>query len=434
MKARTILIIIFTIIGRVALGQTTQGHYEGALTRDGSVQLISINFDNDKVTYDIPEIGYYDVASEKLFWSKDTLNLKIYYGSFYCFVDKNTGDVTGISKKWDPKIRLHLKHTDEKIKQFAEEEIQFSNSSVSLSGVLFKPFLTGKVVPYVILIHGSDYQDRNTPYYHSLGYSLATKGIGVLLYDKRGCGKSTGKWETSDFSDFANDAVSALQYLKNRKDLNISKIGFLGTSQGGWIAPIAANQTTDCAFVILNVGPSVSVFEQDLNRVQYSMTEDGLEKATIDSAIDYSKLYFKYVQTNNLKDWKSLEKFGSSIKDKSWVEYVNLPKNQNDEDINWWRKNDFNPSQNLKNIKCKVLSIFGGKDILVPPQENKSKMDSLLKLSGVKYKIININNCGHDMLSYAGLNGDNWNWPVVYWKWRKQPIEFIDSIVDWIKN
>jgi uncharacterized protein len=434
MKVVINFVALFLVFVQLSFGQLPKGHYEGALTRDGSVQLISLTFTDTEAIYNIPELGYYDVKSGKCFLNKDTLNLQIYYGNFYCFFDKNTGDITGISQNWDPKLRLHLKKSEQKEKTFAEEEIQFSNSSVLLSGVIFKPINSNKSIPYVILIHGSDYQDRNTPYYHSLAYTLASNGIGVLLYDKRGCGKSSGNWEQSSFSDLADDAVAALQFLKGKKNISISKIGFLGTSQGGWVSTIAANKTPDCSFVVMNVGPSVSLFEQDIHRVQYLMTDDGWDKAIIDSATAYTKLYFRYVQSNNLKDWKTLGKYSEAIKHNEWAQYINLPDGQTDENILWWRKNEFNPSEYLKKIKCPVLSIFGEKDALVPPKENEAKMDSLLKLSGTKYKIMTIKGTAHDMLTYQGLNGNNWNWPIVYWQWRKQPKEFTESIIEFINK
>jgi hypothetical protein len=90
---------LLLLIGQIVYSQTPQGHYEGALTRDGSVQLVSFDFYADKTTYDIPEIGYMDVLTDKIFRNKDTLNLKIFYGDFYCFLDAKTGDLTGISKE-----------------------------------------------------------------------------------------------------------------------------------------------------------------------------------------------------------------------------------------------------------------------------------------------------------------------------------------------
>src|ERR1700761_2531007 len=111
---------ILLLIAQIALSQIPKGHYEGALTRDGSVQLISFDFDTDKTTYDIPEIGYMDVATEKISQRKDTLNVKIFYGDFYCFLDPKTGDITGISKDMIPKIRIHLKKAVAKEKSFSE--------------------------------------------------------------------------------------------------------------------------------------------------------------------------------------------------------------------------------------------------------------------------------------------------------------------------
>ena len=61
-------------------------------------------------------------------------------------------------------------------------------------------------------------------------------------------------------------------------------------------------------------------------------------------------------------------------------------------------------------------------------------METYLKQAGVNYKIVTINNCGHDMITNEGLNGADWNWPNIYWQWRKQPQEFVISIFEWIKK
>ncbi|NOW93706.1 S9 family peptidase [Mucilaginibacter sp. SG564] len=431
---KTMYTAILIVIAQIAHSQTPQGHYEGALTRDGSVQLISFDFAIDKTTYDIPEIGYWDVTTEKIALRKDTLNLKIFYGDFSCFLDSKTGDLTGISKDMNPKIRIHLKKTAAKKKSFSEEEIKFSNADVSLAGVLFKPKKSEKPIPYVILVHRSGWEDRNTPWYHSLAYSLASKGIGVLLYDKRGTGKSTGNFSSADFNVLADDAVSAFNYIKERKDLNYTKIGFIGASQGGWITPLAANKVSNCGFAILIVGPAVSLYEQDVNRVQYTLTDEGYSKHSIDSALHYSGLFFKYIQSNHTKDWEALKAYASKIKDKKWIDNLDIPQSQIGNDILWWRKNRYDPKEALNNIKCPVLSILGEKDVLVPPAENKIKMETYLKNAGVDYKIVIVKNCGHDMITKGELNGTDWNWPYTYWQWQKQPQEFFNSIFEFINK
>lgn len=423
---KTIYTILLVLIGQIVYSQSPQGHYEGTLTRDGSVQLISFDFDGDKTTYAIPEIGYQDVVTEKV-WKKDTLNVKTYYGDFYCFLNNKTGDLTGVSKEMNPKIQIHLKKAAKKEKNFSEEEITFTNANISLSGVLFKPKNSGKPVPYVVLIQRSGWEDRNTPWYHSLGYILASKGIGVLLYDKRGCGKSTGDFSKANFNDLADDAASAFNYLSGRKDLNSTKIGFLGASQGGWLTPLAANKVSNCGFTILVVGPAVSLYEQDINRVQYTLKDEGYSKESVESALHYSNLFFKYIQTNNAKDWDALKAYASVIKDEKWIDQLDIPQSQNGDDIMWWRANAYDPIETLKKVSCPVLSIFGEKDVLVPPAENINKMETYLKQAGVNHKIVTIKGCSHDMITTESLNGANW-------KWRKQPQQFVNSIVDWIKK
>ncbi|WP_316846430.1 alpha/beta hydrolase family protein [Pedobacter psychrodurus] len=429
-----IYLLLLLTMAQTVHSQTPQGHYEGALTRDGSVQTISFDFDMDKTTYGIPEIGYMDVATEKISRSRDTLNIKIFYGDFYCFLDPRTGDLTGISKDMNPKIRMHLKKTVAKEKNYSEEEITFTNAGISLAGVLFKPNKPEKPTPYVILIHRSGWEDRNTAWYHSMAYSLASNGIGVLLYDKRGTGKSKGNFSSADFNDLADDAVSAFNYLKNRKDMDYTKIGFLGASQGGWIAPLAANKVSDCGFAILVVGPAVSLYEQDINRVQYTLADEGYPKKSIDSALHYSGLFFKYIQSNHIKDWEALKTYATKIKDKKWIDYLDIPQSQTGDDVLWWRKNRYDPKEALNKIKCPVLNILGEKDVLVPPTENRNKMEAYLKNAGVDHKIVTIKDCGHDMITKGALNGANWNWPNTYWQWEKQPREFFGSILDFIQK
>jgi uncharacterized protein len=426
--------LIFLLVNFV-YGQNLNGRFEGAVTRDGSVQLVNFDFYMEdgiqKGTYEIPENGSFDVHIDEIALINDTLNIKFYYGNFFCFISEDKASIAGVSEKWTPKIRLHVKKTIEKEKPYIKEEITFNNGEVTLSGMLYQPKnRTGQPVKYVILVHGSGAQDRFSPYYISLGYTLAKNGFGVLLYDKRGTGWSSGDFEISSMEDLADDAVAALNYLTKRDDIKISEIGFLGTSQGGWIAPLAANKSKQCDFLILNVGPSVSVFEQDINRVEYAMKNDGWDKLSIDSAVSYTKLYFQYAKDNSSKTWKNLDKFSKEIKSKNWVKYVNIPENK--DDFEWWRINNYNPEMTLKNLKCRTLCLFGEFDPLVPPNENEIKMKNYLSHADIEYDIIVIKGTMHDMRTYQGINGEDWDWPKVYWEWRIQPVSFMNSIVDFL--
>lgn len=430
---RTVLFTLFIAHGLSAIGQVPHGRYAGALSRDGSVQLMSLRFAMNagrlEARYDIPELGIYDVACDTTAFAGDSLFIRFFYGAFHGRYFPATEEITGISEGWQPKIRSHVKRAAEEEKPYVPMDITFHNGDVRLEGTLFAPKNAGPY-PVVIMIHGSDAQDRTTWYYRSLGYLLAQRGIGAFLYDKRGCGASSGSFEAASFDDLASDAVAAYDALRANPAMNISRIGYLGTSQGGWVAPIAANRTPGCAFLVLNVGPSVPVFDQDVHRVRYGMLADGLPTAAIDSAVAYTRLYFAYVRSNKAKDRKAVERMAASIRPRDWSSFVNL--DLADEDLAWWRRNDHDPAASLRALRCPTLSIFGELDPLVPPQENRARMEDLLTAAGVDHRIVVLPGCGHDARTFQGLNGNDWDWPRVYWQWRTQPREFIDSIVDLI--
>lgn len=220
----TLLTVLFS---NFAFSQNLNGRYEGAVTRDGSIQLVNFDFryenGEQKGTYEIPEIGIYDTPIEEIVQKNDTLNIKFYYGNIFCFIDKNKEQITGISEHWLPKIRLHVKKTTTREKPYVREDISFNNGDIKLSGMIYHPRnALQDVSKYVVLLHGSGNQSRYAPYYISLGYSLSKNGIGVLLYDKRGTGKSEGDFENASMEDLAEDALAALHYLKNRTDIKFS--------------------------------------------------------------------------------------------------------------------------------------------------------------------------------------------------------------------
>jgi pimeloyl-ACP methyl ester carboxylesterase len=90
-----------------------------------------------------------------------------------------------------------------------------------------------------------------------LADALTRKGILVLRYDKRGVGKSTGNYAQATTADFADDAEAGLRYLETRPEANPHRIGFIGHSEGGVIAPIVAARNRDVAFIVLLAGTGV---------------------------------------------------------------------------------------------------------------------------------------------------------------------------------
>ena len=88
-----------------------------------------------------------------------------------------------------------------------------------------------------------------------------------LTYDKRGTGASSGDWRHASFSDLVHDVVAAVRFLQRRSDVDASRIGLMGSSQGGWIAPMAAAELPGLRFVVVKSTAAVTPEAQELARV-----------------------------------------------------------------------------------------------------------------------------------------------------------------------
>ena len=141
------------------------------------------------------------------------------------------------------------------------EEVTFENTKagLTLAGTLTLPE-KGDHYPVVVLISGSGPQNRDEemlghkPFLVLADY-LTRQGIGVLRFDDRGVGQSTGNFETATTLDFADDVEAAVRFLKN--DRNVRNIGLIGHSEGGMVAPLVASRSGDVSFIVLLAGPGL---------------------------------------------------------------------------------------------------------------------------------------------------------------------------------
>src|SRR5688572_1260592 len=144
-------------------------------------------------------------------------------------------------------------------------ELEFVSHGVKLSGSLVLP-RDGQAHAAVVFIHGSGKQTRNL----DLAARFAREGIAVLVYDKRGAGKSGGVYEgeqsvsEKNIGLLADDAAAALEALAKLPALKGMPGGFAGISQAGWIAPVAAGRSKVAKFLVLWSGPVGKVSEEDI--------------------------------------------------------------------------------------------------------------------------------------------------------------------------
>jgi fermentation-respiration switch protein FrsA (DUF1100 family) len=272
---------------------------------------------------------------------------------------------------------------------YHEEDVTFPSSApgVTLAGTLTVPQGKGPF-PAVVLITGSGPNDRDeTLLEHKpflvLSDYLTRKGIAVLRYDKRGIGKSTGKYAAATTADFADDAESALHYLRTRSEADPHRIGLIGHSEGGAIAPIVAARNKDVDFIVLMAGTGVPGDQILVEQHRLIALAMGAEPDAVDMEVAREKSFIELVERekdNAVVEKEVRAKMGSGV-----------PQAQIDTMVKeltsvWFRYFfTYDPATSLRKVQCPVLVLSGSLDLQVPPKQNLPAIRKALEEGGNKH-------------------------------------------------
>jgi pimeloyl-ACP methyl ester carboxylesterase len=312
------------------------------------------------------------------------------------------------------KLKLESKNNrpQEPVKPYPynEEEVVFENkeANVSLAGTLTLPG-NDKKSPAVILISGSGPQDRDETFanhkpFWILADHLTRQGIAVLRFDDRGVGKSTGNFSSATTKDFSTDVISAVKYLKSRSDIDPDNIGLIGHSEGGIIAPLAANQTKDVSFMVLLAAtgipgseislmqslsmrpfpvPNEAAYEQAIRKaIEIAASDNELPTIKKELTIHYNKTIAPILKPLVGNDAKVNEIIGGLIEMRTtpWIRYFY----------------NYNPAAEIEKLEIPVLSLNGSKDTQVNAKINQNGIrQSLIKGGNQDYKIIELEDLNH---------------------------------------
>lgn len=292
---------------------------------------------------------------------------------------------------------------------YIEENIKYENpiAKATLSGTLTIP-RSNKPCPAVILIAGSGPNDRNeTIFGHKpflvLADHLTKKGIAVLRFDKRGIGESTGDYKKCNSEDFAADVLAGIKYLKTRREIDTSKIGLIGHSEGGLIAPMVASKSKDVAYIVMMAGPGVTGEEILYEQGTLMLKAMGSTKEEIAQERALQKEMFSIVM--NEKDTNTAAKQLKEVFEKSMKELPQEKKpdaNALESEIDgvnsrWFRYFlTCDPTVFLKNVKVPVLALNGSLDLQVSSKQNLPVIAKALNEAGNKdYQTIEFPKLNH---------------------------------------
>ena len=239
---------------------------------------------------------------------------------------------------------LNPARTAEKTPQYAcctETELVYRNADTQLAGVLLSPVDDGEY-PAAVILQGSGSSDRHNGWARLIAETLVSKGVAVLLTDKRGSGQSGGTWRTASFVDLAKDGLAGIDRLRRLKGIRNDRLGFVGLSQGGHVAPLAASMG-DIQFVINMAGGALPMKDTLFHELEQSYRQYGLGDAQIKELQKLTTASFAYIETGRgfdeyLDCRDQIENRFGSMTTASW------PKTPDDEYWVFWRSiYDYDP-------------------------------------------------------------------------------------------
>jgi uncharacterized protein len=355
-------------------------------------------------TLDSPDQGMHGLPGTAV--TRDGSSLKIETNQIDgVFAGKISADAASIDGTWTQhghsmplalsrlkdESELALKRPQNPVKPYPyrEEEVSYDNKvqNVTLAATLTIPPGKGPF-PGVVLITGSGPQDRDEsllghkPFLILADY-LTRHGIAVLRADDRGTAKSTGDFKTATTADFATDTEAGIAYLKTRPEVDPHKIGLVGHSEGGVIAPMIAARNKDVAFIVMMAGtgvPGDQVLIAQGEAIQIANGKSPAEAAK-DAAKEREILTLVETEKDNaVLEQKVKEKLAGDAPEAQiglQIKQVTSP---------WFRYFlTYDPAVTLRKVTCPVLAINGSLDKQVLPSQNLPRIRKALEDAGNKH-------------------------------------------------
>lgn len=428
---KSFVVVCAVLASYIANAQKFTGHWYGVL--DVGLQKLRIVFHiaidstgKYRTSSDSPDQKAFDVPIPVTEIKDDSLTLKVPAGNME-YKGKLIGDsvINGVflqglslplqlTRKAFDITAPKRPQTPKPPYNYETRDIVFFNTDSSLRyGATLTYPKAGKNFPAIILITGSGQQDRDETLFEHKPFAviadyLTKLGYAILRIDDRGAGKTTGNFYTTGTKEYIADANTAIAYLKKNKDINSSKIGLMGHSLGGMIAPMVAAENRDVAFIISLAG--VGVKGKDLLTKQRQTLSFKGEISSSDSLIfhNYQKALDSLFQIkgemanfvsaateisrttqDKLKD-SALKREIQSVAQYLEMGYIQRQSAEYNSII------AYDPAPYFKNLRIPFLAVNGAKDVQVDADTNLSSFKKMLTMAGNKnFKLVKLEGLNH---------------------------------------
>lgn len=398
------LVVVCLLFLPLVHAQQVTGDWLGTLDAGMKLRVVfhfSATNDGLKATMDSPDQGVRGISVKSVALSVDdvVIDVPAVGGEFKGKINAARDTIEGKWKQGPGAYPLTLTkittaavvkpsrpQTPVKPYPYRDEEVAYENkvAGIRLAATLTLPSGKGPF-PAVVLLTGSGAQDRDEtllehrPFLVLADY-LTRRGFAVLRADDRGVAKSGGNFSTATSADFATDAEAGVAYLKTRPEIDARKIGLIGHSEGGAIAPMIAARNSDVAFIVMMAGSGVSGEDIVVEQAKSGLITQGADEEIANKAATQQREILEMLKRDKSeadfeKDFRAVVGAGApEALIRSQVKALTSP---------WYRYFiEYDPATALRKVKCPVLALIGEKDIQVPPKQNLPAIRKALEDAG----------------------------------------------------
>jgi uncharacterized protein len=315
---------------------------------------------------------------------------------------------------------------------FKLRETKFKSRDAKLAGRLVLP--PGDApVPLAVILHGSESYSGRLHYPEQ--YRLPAQGIAVFVYDKRGTGESEGEY-TQDFYLLAADAAAALDEARRLAGARAGRVGFVGGSQAGWIAPLAATQAP-VDFVLVGYGLAEGPLAEDAGEVRQTLIERGYGPEVLAQAKEITDATGRVIASDYREGFGALAAVKAKYRDAPWygeiqgeftqdfLRYPNLMLRTfgsiHDVGTSW----GYDPMPTLRQVSAPQLWILAGEDREAPHEETLRRL-SMLRAEGRPIVTALFPRTDHGILEFEERDGQR-----VHTRYAEG---YFPMMVEWIRS
>ncbi|MGA8575913.1 MAG: alpha/beta hydrolase [Candidatus Cybelea sp.] len=276
------------------------------------------------------------------------------------------------------------------------QSVVFENAGAVLRGTLYRPAVPGRV-PAVVAFHAAEVGAADAALYAHLRQGLPSIGVAVLVYDRRGTGRSTGKLNVS-YETLADDGIAGARAIARLMAIDPNRIGYWGLSQGGWLAVFAAQRDPHAAFAVSVSAPLVTPEVQMEFAMSNRLRVNGYSDADVAAMLAARKAWTGYLH-GDLSRASAIAAL-SKIDTKPWFDLMYLPSAKdlaaNPTDSSVRKQLDDDPLAALERVRVPVLFVYGGSDPWIPVAATVDRLRPLAQTkSNVEYAVVA--GADHDM-------------------------------------